>query len=215
MAATSSSERISGRSAPRASRALIATVLLLVLEGAAVAAMIARSHRLDLTFRAKQLQLRLAAVARHPVRPGQTIIVAAKGRLSDQVTLLEGWSVPESPGIWTDGPAAEFVIALPGNVLNRPLALRLGGVVMADRSGRQAVELSIGGSRPARRVLPGGAAELQSEIPPAPASTAGFVRATIVIAHPSAPPGGADTRRLGFKLITLAVVDPRQSRARK
>lgn len=215
MAATSSSERGSVRPAPRESRTLAVTALLLVLEGAAAAAMVARSRRFDLAFRASEVQLRLAAAARHPVRLGQTIIAATNGRLSDQVTFLRGWSVPEDSGIWTDGPVAEFAVALPNDAANRPLALRLDGVVMADRSGRQPIEFGVDGSPSVRQVLPGGAAELEGEIPPMSAPVAHLVRATIAIAHPSVPPGGTDTRRLGFKLITLMVVDRRPSPARK
>lgn len=182
---------------------LLATVVVLVAELGALALMIGTSDRFDTRFLLAEHHLRLAALARRPLRPGDTLILG-NGVPSGQIDLDGAWSVGDPTGVWTDGASAGFTVATLGPA-NGHRELRLAGTVMPGRRGGQELTLSVDGSVVSRRTKPGGAAVLFLPIDASPSGSVRLVHATIGIGDPTRP-SAADTRRLGFHLRSVSLL---------
>ena len=156
----------------------------------------------DRVFVARRAALRAALVAAHPIRLDDPARIG-DGAVPGELALLDGWSVPEAQGIWSDGPAARLALKLPSGLTGR-MSIALDCDVMLDHAGAQTVAASLNGGAAVVWHLDHLKAVLRVGVP------ADLVRAgptlilTLRFGHPTVPAGG-DSRALGIKLQSVTV----------
>ena len=183
-------------------RYLAGCLLLACLYAGSLAWFLSFGNHYDRVFVATRAALRASLVAAHPVRLDEPVRIR-DGAIPADVALLDGWSVPEAQGIWSDGPTARLALKLPPGLTGK-ISIALDCDVMLDHSGSQTVAASLNGSDAVVWHLDRLKAVLHVGVP------ADLVRAgptlilTLRFAHPTVPTGG-DSRALGVKLQSVTV----------
>ncbi len=172
-----------------------------VAELLAALLMIAHSSRFDVAFLAERDARRVLVAVAHPLPVGTRVDLGSAGHAPYDPALLEGWSTPESNGVWTDGRAAHLVLGLPSAHDTR-LSVRLHGYVVEPTGALQDVTVEAGGAKVGRWHLPTGPATLVVPLAASPGREAAL---TVLIGRPVQPSRGGDPRALGFYLQTLEV----------
>ena len=163
-------------------------------------------------FRQRQA-FNIGSLQRHIVAIGQSIPMAEAGHAGASFALLDGWSAPESWGVWTEGEAASLVIVLPRT---KPPALTLvfDAVVNLASAGHQAIGVSVNGRELAHWDVHESEVELATSIPADIPGPDGTLRIGFTIAHPDHLPNSRDPRRLGLGLQKIEI-RPSTSRERE
>ncbi len=184
---------------PRERWLLLTCIGLLAAYSTAFLYLSLTSIRVDDVFFSKREQFALKHQSRHPLVPNQVVDVAEHGRGTPMIALLRGWSDVENWGVWTDGPRAKLIVALPG-VRSGTFALQLWVNVMPAPNGKQAFGIDMNGRHLGRWNTYNGEAVLCTPIPSDIVTMSGLLSITIDIDSSRAPPDGSDDRHLGMGL---------------
>lgn len=162
------------------------------------------SLRFDQAFLAQRQAALFQQMADHPLLVGQPVTVSAATPPPPGLDLLGGWSVQEAGGVWSQAARAELAIQLPRQHPDG-LSLELRGVAMPDASGHQAFRLEVDGQAIGTWDLAQRRARLCAALPNQAPGATGPLRVTLLIEHPTQPPGGQDHRVLGLFLQQVAI----------
>ena len=195
------------RGLDRASERLCLAVCLAVAAGYVVgfAWLLHASIRFDQVFIAHRQEVLLQRLADHRLEVGRPVTISAQTYPFPSLELLDGWSVVEEGGVWSQAATAGFAIQLPREH-PATLSLELRGMIMPDPGGRQAFQLDVDGRSIGRWDLDRRPATLCATLPDAARDATGPLRITLAIGHPTQPPGGQDHRALGLFLQQVTVL---------
>ena len=147
---------------------------------------------MDDRFLARREAVRLSHLLQHRLAVGVPVTDT-----DARIALLNGWSAPESWGVWTDGKQAEFGLALPRPLPSSPV-LQVTAEIMPPPGGRQVIRLE-GNQLPLGEWrLGSGHAVICAALPQQVTAGSGLLRLSVGIGSPQRPPGGVDTRDLGL-----------------
>ena len=179
---------------------LAASVLLCMVYLGALGCLQRASTRIDDAFLARRDTVRLSHLLQHRVTLGVPMTVS-----DERITLLNGWSAPETWGVWTDGARAELGLALPASLPASPV-LQITAAIMPPPGAQQSIRLEANGHRLGQWRFGNVHAVICAALPPEVTAGSGLLRLGITIAAPQPPSGGLDTRDLGLGLETLTIL---------
>jgi hypothetical protein len=155
--------------------------------------------RIDTVFFARRQEVLFQHLLQARLRPEAPVGLTEKGQVSPAFLLLDGWSVPESWGVWSDGAHADLAFALPTPPPAQPV-LVMWATIIPNASGTQDIRVTAWGRPAGRWQLGGGRVALCVALPAGAANQSGIVRIGVDVGSPQVPPGGLDHRALGVGL---------------
>jgi hypothetical protein len=158
----------------------------------------------DKVFLAQREAVRITHVEQHPIKLNRVLPLVTEGHVVPAIELLDGWSVPESWGIWSDGSSAALAVSVPQNAQGA-LQLEVEARVILDDTGLQTIRVFANGVMVGTWQLRTTTATLRTDLPPAAIGLSHILRLTFEIAHPRQASHSADPRRLGIGVETLTI----------
>jgi len=155
------------------------------------------------SFFAQRDAVRIAHALADPLPINQLVAISDGSTVTPHVAILEGWSVPEPLGVWTDAKVADAAFAIPK--VNGQAMLLLGLHIMLDRQDKQSLQLYGNGQLLGDWKFTAGLATLQIPLRMGFANSAKLLKLEFVIGDPVRPIGSGDPRMLGIFLNTIEI----------
>ncbi len=193
---------------PRERRCLVACVALCVGYIAVFGLFQVMGTRIDEAFLARRKDVLLQHLLRERLPFAVPVRLTEQGHFAASFLPLDGWSVAEPWGVWTDGAHADFAVALPEAGAATPV-LQLWATIFLGAGGEQTLRLRTKGQTIGSWKLRDAHAVLCAPLPAGAASADGVLQIGIDILSPRSPPGGLDRRKLGLGLERVELLPDR------